>query len=167
MKHIEHYGRFEWRLHSVRPSSRLMAWEISHAWRHSWPPRKSARFAAGPNEFRSAELTKNRNDWFVVIRSVWSASLWNSLSHILVGPPFKFLTYIRFCVFLFCHHHHSVIAGHRPSAEMGRMPSSSRIHVSSVPMLPSECTTFGSMAIVAPMGSGRSNPRATTGDSSS
>jgi len=129
--------------------------------------KETTRFAAGPDEFGAAELAKNRNDWFVVIRSVWSAALWNSLSHIFVGPPFKFLTYIRFSVFLFCHHHHSVIAGQRPSAEIGRMPSSSRIHVSSVPMLPSECTTFGSMAIVAPMGSGRSNPWATTGDSSS
>ena len=47
------------------------------------------------------------------------------------------------------------------------VPSSSLTHVSSLPILPSAWTTFGSIAIVPPTGNGRSNPSATTGDSSS
>ena len=130
-------------------------------------PEESAGFSAWSNTFRTTELAEDSHDWLVVIRSIRRSAYRNPLSNIFMDPTFKFLAYVVICLFLFSHLYHSVIEGHRPPAVMGRIPSSSRIHVSSVPMLPSPCTTFGSMAIVAPIGRGRSKPAATTGDSSS
>jgi len=129
--------------------------------------KESPCFSAWSDKFRTAELAEDGDDWLVVIRTIGRGTHWNSLSNIFMDPAFKFLAYFVIGLFLFSHLYHSVIEGHSPPAVMGRIPSSSRIHVSSVPMLPSACTTFGSMAIVAPIGRGRSKPAATTGDSSS
>src|SRR6056300_56861 len=100
------------------------------------PAEEAAGLSRRPDEFCTAHRTENVDHEFVEVRAVGGFPLRNALADVLTSPSRCFLADF-FPVCVLCHASHSINHGRPPSAVRGRMPSSSRTHVSSVPTLPS------------------------------
>ena len=96
---------------------------------------KTAGFTGRADEFCPAHGTKHVDNQLVVVGSVGRDANGNALADVLVGPPAGLLADLF--VMLLRHASHSITHGSAPSAVIGRRPSSSRTHVSSLPTLPS------------------------------